>query len=86
MRTQPRRAHQLPKLFPEHLSEYVPYFIKSNYPHLVEEFNIPLDEYPRRCVNQIAHWKEQKKSLRGANRTHSRSLHISRVTSCSSPC
>ena len=30
----------------EHLSEYVPYFIKSNYPQLVEEFNIPLDEYP----------------------------------------
>ena len=56
----------------EHLSEYVPYFIKSNYPHLVEEFNIPLDEYPRRCVNQIAHWKEQKKSLRDANLTHSR--------------
>ncbi len=44
----------------EHLSEYVPYFIKSQYPHLVEEFNIPLDEYPRRCVNQIARWQEQK--------------------------
>ena len=56
----------------EHLSEYVPYFIKSSYPHLVEEFNIPLDEYPRRCVNQITRWKEQKKSLRGANLTHSR--------------
>ena len=56
----------------EHLSEYVPYFIKSTYPHLVEEFNIPLDEYPRRCVNQIARWKDQKKSLRGANLTHKR--------------
>ena len=56
----------------EHLSEYVPYFIKSTYPHLVEEFNIPLDEYPRRCVNQITRWKEQKKSLRGANLMHNR--------------
>ena len=57
----------------EHLSEYVPYFIKSQYPHLVEEFNIPLDEYPRRCVNQIGRWKEQKDSLRGDKLTHNRS-------------
>jgi alpha-galactosidase len=56
----------------EHLSEYVPYFIKSQYPHLVEEFNIPLDEYPRRCVNQIARWKDQKKTLRGDTLTHKR--------------
>ena len=38
----------------EHLAEYVPWFIKSGRPELVEEFNIPLDEYPRRCEEQLA--------------------------------
>ena len=57
----------------EHLSEYLPYFIKKSYPELIEEFNIPLDEYPRRCVNQIERWKEHKKSLRGSGLTHKRS-------------
>jgi alpha-galactosidase len=56
----------------EHLSEYVPYFIKSQYPGLIEEFNIPLDEYPRRCIYQIEAWNEQKKSLRGKQLTHRR--------------
>ena len=37
----------------EHSAEYMPYWIKSTYPELSEEFNIPLDEYRRRCVNQI---------------------------------
>ena len=47
----------------EHLSEYLPYFIKSRNPELIERFNIPLDEYPRRCVSQIENWNEQKKEL-----------------------
>jgi alpha-galactosidase len=38
----------------EHLAEYVPWFIKSARPELVEEFNIPLDEYLRRCEDQLA--------------------------------
>ncbi|HSC74072.1 MAG TPA: alpha-glucosidase/alpha-galactosidase [Gaiellaceae bacterium] len=38
----------------EHLAEYVPWFIKSARPELIEEFNIPLDEYPRRCEEQLA--------------------------------
>lgn len=42
----------------EHNAEYHPYFIKSQYPELIERFNIPLDEYPRRCVNQIEDWKK----------------------------
>jgi alpha-galactosidase len=33
----------------EHFSEYVPWFIKRDRPDLIEEFNIPLDEYIRRC-------------------------------------
>ena len=40
----------------EHNAEYNPWFIKKNYPELIDRFNIPLDEYPRRCVEQIAAW------------------------------
>jgi alpha-galactosidase len=39
----------------EHLAEYVPWFIKSARPELVEQFNVPLDEYLRRCEEQLAH-------------------------------
>ncbi|MCJ7840272.1 alpha-glucosidase/alpha-galactosidase [Lederbergia sp. NSJ-179] len=47
----------------EHNAEYHPYFIKSRYPELIEKFNIPLDEYPRRCVNQIEGWKNMRNDL-----------------------
>jgi len=58
----------------EHNAEYHPYFIKRNYPELIERFNIPLDEYPRRCVNQIEGWKKMRDELVGnANLTHERS-------------
>jgi len=38
----------------EHLAEYVPWFIKSARPELVDEFNVPLDEYLRRSEEQLA--------------------------------
>ncbi|HIS68454.1 MAG TPA: alpha-glucosidase/alpha-galactosidase [Candidatus Gallacutalibacter stercoravium] len=58
----------------EHNAEYNPFFIKSKYPELIEKFNIPLDEYPRRCVNQIADWKHQKEELTAnPHLTHERS-------------
>jgi alpha-galactosidase len=47
----------------EHLSEYVPWYIKSGRPDLIEKFNIPLDEYPRRCEAQIASWQALRKQL-----------------------
>ncbi|HHV44192.1 MAG TPA: alpha-glucosidase/alpha-galactosidase [Firmicutes bacterium] len=47
----------------EHSAEYLPYFIKSKYPELIERFNIPLDEYPRRCVAQIKRWETMRKDL-----------------------
>lgn len=47
----------------EHNAEYNPFYIKSKYPELIEKFNIPLDEYPRRCVNQIDAWKKEYKEL-----------------------
>ena len=42
----------------EHNAEYNCFYIKSRYPELIDRFNIPLDEYPRRCIHQIAEWKE----------------------------
>lgn len=47
----------------EHNAEYFPYFIKEKYPELIERLNIPLDEYPRRCINQIEGWKKMRKDL-----------------------
>ncbi len=49
----------------EHNSEYTPYWIKANRPDLISKFNIPLDEYPRRCVEQIERWKTQSKEILG---------------------
>ncbi len=43
----------------EHNAEYNMFYIKSKYPELIEKYNIPLDEYPRRCVNQIDGWKKE---------------------------
>lgn len=58
----------------EHLSEYVPHFIKDAAPELIEEFNIPLDEYPRRCIRGIERWKKQSESLvSNPDITHTRS-------------
>ncbi len=48
----------------EHNAEYNPYFIKSRYPELIERHKIPLDEYPRRCIDQIAKWKEEYAKLK----------------------
>lgn len=47
----------------EHNSEYTPYFIKRNYPELIDRYNIPLDEYPRRCIRQIDDWKKRGHEL-----------------------
>ena len=47
----------------EHFTEYVPWFIKRDRPDLIERFNIPLDEYIRRCEVQIARWDNQEKEL-----------------------
>lgn len=58
----------------EHNAEYTPFFIKTRYPEMIDKFNIPLDEYPRRCVNQIEGWeKEKNEILKSGNITHQRS-------------
>lgn len=58
----------------EHNAEYNPLYIKSRYPEMIDKFNIPLDEYPRRCINQIADWESEKERiLDNGNITHTRS-------------
>jgi len=47
----------------EHNSEYNMFYIKSRYPELIARYNIPLDEYPRRCVSQIEGWKKEYAEL-----------------------
>ena len=47
----------------EHFAEYNPWFIKNNQPELIEKFNIPINEYIRRCESQIAHWDQQEQDL-----------------------
>ena len=58
----------------EHNAEYNNFFIKSKYPELIDRYNIPLDEYPRRCREQIANWAKQKEELMNNNSiSHTRS-------------
>ena len=58
----------------EHNAEYNPFYIKAGRDDLIEKFNIPLDEYPRRCINQIANWQKQKEEImNGGNIQHTRS-------------
>ena len=58
----------------EHNAEYNPFYIKPGRDDLIEKFNIPLDEYPRRCINQIAKWQKQKEEImNGGNVQHTRS-------------
>jgi alpha-galactosidase len=52
----------------EHFAEYTPYFIKEGRDDLIEKFGIPLDEYPKRCVEQVERWKEQAEEFRRAER------------------
>jgi alpha-galactosidase len=47
----------------EHFSEYTPWFIKRDRPDLIEKFNIPIDEYIRRCEVQLAGWEVTKDTI-----------------------
>jgi alpha-galactosidase len=52
----------------EHFAEYTPWFIKRDRPDLIDRFGIPLDEYPKRCVEQVARWEKQAEAYRNAER------------------
>ena len=65
----------------EHNAEYNMFYIKSKYPELIEKYDIPLDEYPRRCINQIAGWKKEyeemlENGVKEHNRSHEYASHI----------
>ncbi|MCA3554780.1 alpha-glucosidase/alpha-galactosidase [Aestuariivirga sp.] len=47
----------------EHFAEYTPYFIKQGRDDLIERFGIPLDEYPKRCIEQAARWSAEAEEL-----------------------
>jgi alpha-galactosidase len=58
----------------EHNAEYNPWFIKKGRPELIEAYNIPIDEYLRRCVKNIEQWEHDKKELIGNDAvTHEKS-------------
>ncbi|HIS78731.1 MAG TPA: alpha-glucosidase/alpha-galactosidase, partial [Candidatus Caccousia stercoris] len=58
----------------EHNAEYNPFFIKAKYPELIDRYQIPLDEYPRRCVKQIDDWNKRRDELvHNTALTHERS-------------
>ncbi|SFO88938.1 alpha-glucosidase/alpha-galactosidase [Salibacterium halotolerans] len=58
----------------EHNAEYYPFYIKRNYPKQIERFNIPLDEYPRRCVAQLNEWEKRRDEfVENDQLTHERS-------------
>ena len=58
----------------EHNAEYNGFYIKRNYPGLIDRYNIPLDEYPRRCIEQIEGWKkEYAELLKNGVKEHKRS-------------
>ena len=58
----------------EHNAEYNMFYIKDKYPNLIADYNIPLDEYPRRCIDQIAGWAKQRDEiLANGEVTHTRS-------------
>ncbi len=74
----------------EHNAEYNMFYIKSKYPELIEKYNIPLDEYPRRCVNQIEGWKKEyaemlEKGVKEHNRSNEYASHIMESIVTSTP-
>ena len=58
----------------EHNAEYNPFYIKQGREDLIEKFNIPLDEYLRRCVRNENNWNDRRDTiLRGEDLEHVRS-------------
>lgn len=58
----------------EHNAEYNPFYIKQGRDDLIEKFNIPLDEYLRRCVRNENNWNDRRDTvLRGDDLEHVRS-------------
>ena len=52
----------------EHFAEYTPWFIKPGREDLIERYKVPLDEYPKRCVEQLANWHKELEEYKNASR------------------
>ncbi|MFQ1040299.1 alpha-galactosidase, partial [Citrobacter koseri] len=52
----------------EHFAEYTPWFIKPGREDLIERYKVPLDEYPKRCVEQLANWHKELEDYKNASR------------------
>ncbi|MHB9134119.1 MAG: alpha-galactosidase [Armatimonadota bacterium] len=66
----------------EHFSEYSSWYIKRDRPDLIEKYNIPLDEYPRRCIGQNESWNNMAADLeagKGFENLHRSSEYGSRI-------
>jgi len=59
----------------EHFAEYTPYFIKEGREDLIEKYGIPLDEYPKRCVEQIERWKSEAAAYKAADKIEVKASH-----------
>jgi len=51
----------------EHFAEYVPWFIKEGRSDLLDQFGVPIDEYPRRCIRQLGAWEDLRSELEDPN-------------------
>jgi alpha-galactosidase len=74
----------------EHFSEYVPWFIKDGRADLIERFNVPLDEYPRRCERQLGEWDQLRTQLESGGgltteQSHEYGAHIIRACETGQP-
>lgn len=52
----------------EHFAEYTPWFIKPGREDLIARYKVPLDEYPKRCVEQLANWHKELEEYKTAER------------------
>jgi alpha-galactosidase len=74
----------------EHFAEYTPWFIKEGRADLIDSFNVPLDEYPRRCERQIGEWQALRDELEGGGelateQSHEYGAHIIRACETGEP-
>jgi alpha-galactosidase len=74
----------------EHFAEYVPWFIKAGRDDLIERFDVPLDEYPRRCERQLGEWAGLRDHLEAGatlpvSRSHEYGAHIIRACETGEP-
>lgn len=59
----------------EHFAEYTPWFIKDGRDDLLNTYKVPLDEYPKRCIEQIATWKDEAEAYRQADKIEVKQSH-----------